>query len=155
MILRPLLAATLAVALAAAPALAVERKPVAAPKKPAVVEKPAPEPEPPPQQPSDGSPPYEAQLTRLSEIMGALAWLRSVCGDSDSAEYRARMAALLDAEATAPERRERLAGAYNRGYHGYETTYRACTPNARMAIARFLDEGGKIAHEISYRFGGS
>lgn len=144
----------LSVLLAATPVLAVDRKPAPAPKKPAVVEKPAPEPEP-PQQPSDGSPPYEAQLTRLSEIMGALSWLRSVCGDADSGEYRARMAALLDAEATAPERRERLAGAYNRGYRGYEVTYRSCTPNARTAIAKFIDEGGKIAHEISYRFGGS
>lgn len=147
------ISALAALALALAPALAVERKPGARTKKPAVAEKKVEEPE--PALPSDGSPPYEPQLTRLSEIMGALAWLRGLCGNGDGVEYRARMAALLDAEANSPERRERLAGAFNRGYRGYETTYRACTPNAQAAIARFVDEGGKIANEISYRYGGS
>lgn len=148
-----LIAPFLALSLAAAPALAVERKPAAPPKKPPVVEKKVEEPG--PAQPSDGSPPYEPQLMRLSEIMGALAWLRGVCGSGDGGEYRARMSALLDAEANSPERRERLAGAFNRGYRGYEATYRACTPNAQAAIVRFVDEGGKIANEISYRYGGS
>jgi uncharacterized protein (TIGR02301 family) len=146
------MARMLSASLVAAPALAVERK--SAPKKPAAAEK-APEAPVSPPPPSDGAPPYEAQLLRLSELMGALSYLRGLCGDGDAAEYRARMAALLEAEAATPERREKLAGAYNTGYRGYQTTYRSCTPNARIVIGRFVDEGGRIAHEISYRFGGS
>lgn len=106
-----------------------------------------------PETPADGAPPYEPQLLRLSEIMGALAYLRDLCGDGDGAEYRARMSGLLDAEGKAPERREKLAGAYNRGYLGYETSYSVCTPNARAAIDRFIAEGGRIARDISYHFG--
>lgn len=136
--------------LAASPALGVERR--AEPKKPAPAEKVE---TPEPAQPSDGSPPYEAQLARLSELMGALTWMRTLCGYPDGADYRARMAALLDAEATAQDRREKLAGAFNRGYAGYRTTYRTCTPNAQLVIVRFVDEGARIAREISYRFGGS
>jgi uncharacterized protein (TIGR02301 family) len=45
-----------------------------------------------------------------------------------------------------------LAGGYNRGYRGYEATYRACTPNARLVITRFLDEGGQIARDIGNRY---
>lgn len=144
-----LLGATLCAGLS----FAAEHK--ASSKKPAPLEKKAPAPEKTVGPQPDTAPPYETQLLRLSEIMGALSYLRGLCGDGDSAEYRARMSALLDAEANAQERREKLAGAYNRGYRGYETTYRSCTPNAQTAITRFLDEGEKIAREISYRFGGS
>ena len=142
------IAGCLAALLSTTAAGAVEQKTRVA--KPA--EKPAPaapaEPAP------DNAPPYEGQLLRLSEIMGALAYLRDLCGQADGGEYRARMAALLDAEANAQERREKLAGAFNRGWRGYETTYRACTPNARTTISRFVEEGGRIARDLSNRYGG-
>ncbi len=99
-------------------------------------------------------PPYEPQLLRLSEILGALAWLREVCGDNDADQWRASMRKLMEAEAQTEPRRERLAGAYNRGFRSYETLYRSCTPNARTIIERFLDEGGKLAGDITGRFGG-
>ncbi|HEY8262312.1 MAG TPA: TIGR02301 family protein [Methylosinus sp.] len=111
---------------------------------------------PPSTQQEDGPPPpYEPQLLRLSEILGALSFLRDLCGEADGEEWRAKMSSLLDAEAKFGQRRSRLTGAFNRGFHGYETTYRSCTPNARSAIARYLDEGGRIAHEIAYRYGAS
>lgn len=141
----------LALALAAPPALAVERRPA----RPPVAEKKEPDRKAAPPEAAPGAPLYENQLLRLSEIMGALAYLRDLCGDGDGAEYRAKMAALLDAEGTAPERREKLAGAYNRGYRGYETTYGQCTANARAAIARFVAEGGRLARDISDRYSGS
>lgn len=99
-------------------------------------------------------PPYEPQLLRLSEILGALSWLREVCGDRDGDQWRASMRALMEAEAQTEARRERLAGAYNRGFRSYETLYRSCTPNAETIIERFLDEGGKLANDVTNRFGG-
>lgn len=105
--------------------------------------------------PEDALPPYEPQLERLAELMGTLAYLRDLCGKGDGAEWRSRMSALLDAEAKTPERRQRLAGAYNRGFHGYEATYRFCTPAAELVIARFLVEGDRLARELSARFGGT
>jgi uncharacterized protein (TIGR02301 family) len=100
-------------------------------------------------------PPYEPQLLRLSEILGALSYLRDVCGARDGEAWRAKMAALLDAEAKTQTRRERLAGAFNRGFRGYEVIYRTCTPNAETVIARYLSEGGRIARDIAYRYGAS
>jgi uncharacterized protein (TIGR02301 family) len=140
---RRLAVCVLGAALASAPAFAVELK-TRGDKSPGG-----------PETPAENAPPYETQLLRLSEIMGALAYLRDLCGDGDGGEYRARMATLLDAEAGAQERREKLAGAYNRGFRGYETTYRVCTPNARATIGRFVEEGGRIARDISYRYGGT
>ena len=56
-----------------------------APAKPAApAEQPAPAPEPPP--------PYEPQLLRLAEIMGALAYLRDLCGGHDGDAFHAKMA---------------------------------------------------------------
>lgn len=122
---------------------AVKGKPPAAAPDPA----PPPPPEPPP-------PPYEPQLMRLAEIMGTLAYLRDLCGEADGADWNLKMKALLETEAKTDTRRERLAGAYNRGFRGYEVIYRACTPAAQSIISRFLDEGGHLAHEITNRFSG-
>lgn len=99
-------------------------------------------------------PPYEAELLRLAEILGTLAYLSDLCGDSDGAEWRNRMASLIAAEGKNETRKEELAGAFNRGFRGYELTYHSCTPAAQVVIARFLDEGGRLAHDITSRYGG-
>jgi uncharacterized protein (TIGR02301 family) len=102
----------------------------------------------------DAPVPYEPSLLRLAEIMGALSYLRDLCGIRDGEDWRAKMSALVEAEGITEARRERLAGAYNRGFRGYETTYRACTDNARVIISRYLDEGSRIARDVTSRFGG-
>ena len=118
---------------------------------PAKVAVPAPPPAPVPEAPP---PPYEPQLLRLAELMGALTYLRDLCREEDGNVWRARMAAIIEAEAASLPRRERLAGAFNKGFHGYQITYRACTPNAGLIITRFIDEGTRLAHEIGNRYGG-
>jgi uncharacterized protein (TIGR02301 family) len=45
------------------------------------------------------------------------------------------------------ERRRQIVARFNRGYRGFEQTYRTCTPAADLAIRRYLDEGAKIARE--------
>ncbi|HEX4767870.1 MAG TPA: TIGR02301 family protein [Lichenihabitans sp.] len=104
---------------------------------------------------ADALPPYEPQLERLAELMGTLAYMSDLCGRKDGEGWRTRMNALLDAEAHTPRRRERLAGAYNRGFTGYEATYRRCTPPAKVVIARSLAEGDSLARELATRFVGN
>ena len=116
----------------------------AAPTKPP---EPPPAPEPPP-------PLYEKELLRLAEIVGSLAFLRNLCATSDAAEWPKRMQALLESEGTTPGRRERLAGAYNRGYRGYALTYRTCTQSATEAMARYLKEGETLSRNLAGRYGG-
>lgn len=116
--------------------------------KPAEKEKEPPAPaEPPPA-------PYDRDLLRLSEVIGALAFLRDLCAAPDAAEWPARMKALMEAEGVTPSRRDRLAGAYNRGYRGYSLTYRVCTPAATEAAARYVAEGERLSHALASRFGG-
>ncbi len=115
----------------------------------------------PPQQQAEPAPavepppaPYEKELLRLAEIMGSLAMLRPLCSAPDASEWSRRMQILLEAEGSTPGRKERLAGAYNKGYQAYALTYRVCTPSAQEASVRFLAEGEQIARNITGRYGG-
>jgi uncharacterized protein (TIGR02301 family) len=99
-----------------------------------------------------GSAPYETEMQRLSEILGALHYLRDVCGAKEGQTWRNEMQALVDAEAPSGERRERMIASFNRGYRGFQQTYRTCTPAADVAIRRYLEEGSKIARDITARY---
>lgn len=116
-------------------------KPPAA--KPA--EQPAPEP---------SGPPYEPQLLQLAEIMGSLAYLRTLCGGKEAQDWRARMTALIEAEGRTPERRDRLAAAFNRGFRAYSLTHRSCTDGSREASARLAGEGEALSRALAGRYGG-
>lgn len=109
----------------------------------------------PPPGAGDGLPPYEPQLERLAERLGTLALLRGLCGDGDAAEYRTRMAALIEAEAQSDLRRARLAGAFNRGLRGYAASYRGCTASARLVIARALADADRLTRDLASRYGGT
>lgn len=97
--------------------------------------------------------PYDAQLARLSEILGSIHYLRSLCGEEDG-DWRQSMQELLDAEtASEPRRRERLTAAFNRGYRSFASVHASCTDSARTAEERYRNEGATLAAEIAARFG--
>jgi uncharacterized protein (TIGR02301 family) len=100
-----------------------------------------------------GRAPYETEIMRLAEILGALHYLRDLCGAREGQMWRTEMQALLDAEAPSGERRDRLTASFNRGYRGFQQTYRTCTPAADLVIRRYLEEGSKIARDITARYG--
>ena len=106
-----------------------------------------------PGQAIEGAPaPYDGDLQRLAEILGALHYLRGICGANEGQKWRNEMQALLDAEAPSGDRRNRLQVRFNRGYRGFQQTYRTCTPAADLVIRRYLDEGAKISREITARY---
>ncbi|MGO9743261.1 MAG: TIGR02301 family protein [Roseiarcus sp.] len=104
--------------------------------------------------PAMTAPPYDPQLMRLAELLGALSYLRDLCGAGDGAAFRDKMSTLIDAEAHSQERKDLFAGAFNRGFSDYELTYRRCTSSARQTIVDYLDESARIAREVATRYGG-
>ena len=96
--------------------------------------------------------PFQADLERLSEILGALHYLRTICGANEGQKWRNEMQALIDAEAPNGDRRARMIANFNRGYHSFQQTYRSCTPAADLAIRRYLEEGAKIARDVTARY---
>lgn len=97
--------------------------------------------------------PYDGNLQRLAEIMGALHYLRALCGAKDGQKWRTEVQALIDAEAPTGERRARMIASFNRGYRGFQQSYRTCTPAADLVIRRYLEEGSRIAREVTARYG--
>lgn len=97
-------------------------------------------------------PVYDDQLLRLSEILGALSFLRPLCGEKDGTGWRDEMNALLAAEHPSAERRSRLVGRFNHGFETYNAVYRSCTPSARLAISRYLAEGKALSSDVRSRY---
>jgi uncharacterized protein (TIGR02301 family) len=120
----------------------------------AATTKPSPSPTPSPAPTRPEAAPYEADLLRLAELMGALTYLRDLCHDGDGQKFRDSLARLIEADTRAAEAKEQMAGAFNRGLEGYRLTYRLCTSNARAAIDAYLDETQRIAKDIAARYGG-
>lgn len=109
------------------------------PATPAVEEKPA---------------PYDERLERLSEIVGAVHYLRNLCVDKPEDGWRASMQKLIELEAAnEPKRQEKLTAAFNRGYRSFAAIYTACTESAVVAEERYRNEGATLATEITARFG--
>ncbi len=96
--------------------------------------------------------PFDHDLQRLAEILGALHYLRAVCGAHEGQKWRNEMQSLVDAEAPDGDRRKKIIASFNRGYRGFQQTYRTCTPAADLAIRRYLEEGAKISREITARY---
>lgn len=156
-LLRILINLSLALCLAAGPASAQWQFPFQsapqpqAPPRPRVQAPPKAQPQPdaPPQAMST---PYDHDLQRLSEILGALHFLRGICGANEGQKWRNEAQALIDAEAPAGGRHDQMVQSFNRGYRGFQQSYRSCTPAAGVVIQRYLEEGAHIAREITARY---
>ena len=105
------------------------------------------------QAPAQNTPaPYDRDLQRLSEILGALHFLRAICGSNEGQKWRNEAQTLIETEAPAGERRDLMIASFNRGYRAFQQSYRTCTPAADFVIRRYLVEGAKIAREITARY---
>ncbi|MEM1371588.1 MAG: TIGR02301 family protein [Pseudomonadota bacterium] len=95
--------------------------------------------------------PYDQDLLRISEILGAIHYLRELCGSNDGQLWRDQMNELLQAEGSSALRRARLTRRFNQGYRSYSRTYNACTSSAQTAVERFMSEGLALTQEVLKR----
>ncbi len=93
--------------------------------------------------------PYDNKLMRLAEILGAVHYLRELCGAQEGQVWRDQMKDILRNEGTTAVRRAKLVNAFNDGYRGYRRTYRTCTQSATLATTRFSSEGASIAASLA------
>ncbi|HEX2449103.1 MAG TPA: TIGR02301 family protein [Methyloceanibacter sp.] len=93
--------------------------------------------------------PYDNKLMRLAEILGAVHYLRELCGAQEGQVWRDQMKEILRNEGTTAVRRAKLVNAFNDGYRGYRRTYRTCTQSATLATTRFSTEGASIAASLA------
>ena len=76
----------------------------------------------------------------------------AICGANEGAKWRNEMQALIDAETPSGERRARMIASFNRGYNGFQQTYRTCTPAANRRDPRYIEEGSKISRDLTARY---
>lgn len=93
--------------------------------------------------------PYDNKLMKLAEILGAVHYLRELCGADEGQLWRDQMEEILKNEGTTAVRRAKLVNSFNDGYRGYRRTYRTCTQSARLATRRFSTEGAQIAASLA------
>lgn len=93
--------------------------------------------------------PYDDKLMRLAEILGAVHYLRELCGAEEGQLWRDQMTEILRNEGTTAVRRAKLVNKFNDGYRGYRRTYRTCTQSATLASRRFSTEGAQIASSLA------
>ncbi len=136
-------AAAFLIALPSAAQQRPQRAPQAAPAQP------APQPEP-PELPLA----YEPQLLQLAETLGILAYMTDLCGEQGADLWRQRAEQIIEAEGGSRARRERLAGAYNRGFAGHQVAHRRCGERSRIVIDLSIRDARRISHDIANRFGG-
>lgn len=97
-------------------------------------------------------PPYQAEMERLSEILGSLYFLNPLCKPSANSDWRGEMADLITLDEPDDDRKQRLTGAFNSGYEAYARLYRVCTVSAEQAMSRLLIEAEKTARDIHSRY---
>jgi len=106
------------------------------------------------------APPYEGQLLKLSELMGTVAFLADLCPDLHDPDqngemWRQKAKGLLDAESNNDTLKALLAGAYNRGYAGYEVNYHLCTDTARLSFKHALAAINSISRTLTRKYSGN
>ena len=97
--------------------------------------------------------PYDDKLLRLSEILGSVHYLRTLCGAKEDNKWRDTMSAILAAEAPGPNRRARLIAHFNRGHRTFSGSYSTCTASALLASERYMEEGATLSKQITQRYG--
>lgn len=98
-------------------------------------------------------PAYENLLLRLAESLGALHYLRNLCGAEEGQTWREEMERLILAEEPSEQRKAQLIANFNRGFRGYSEIYRECTQPAVEAANQFLQQATRLTAQIPNRFG--
>lgn len=96
-------------------------------------------------------PPYQSDMQRVLEIMGSIYFLAPLCGYSGT-NWRQSAADLIALDEPDDDRRQRLIGAFNVGYEAYARLYRFCSPAARMAVKKLLDDAASETRELHSHF---
>lgn len=98
-------------------------------------------------------PAYTSQMLRLAEILGAVHYLRNLCGADEGMLWRDQMENIVKNEDPTPQRKAEIIGRFNRGFRTYQEIHRVCSPTAVEAVNLYMRQGKRLAGEIPGRFG--
>jgi uncharacterized protein (TIGR02301 family) len=91
----------------------------------------------------------EARLMQLSQILGALHYVRKLCAPSDGDFWRDRMMEMIRLEKPSVAEREQLIQQFNVGYDDATSRFPTCTADARSFASDTAKQGEKVALGIA------
>ncbi|MEN2495260.1 MAG: hypothetical protein TECD_01181 [Hyphomicrobiaceae bacterium hypho_1] len=91
---------------------------------------------------------YDQKLYRLSELLGAIHYLRELCASNDGQKWRRNMQELINAEGTSSNRKEIMSHQFNRGYRSLSKIYPHCTNQAKKTINDFIKDSIKTTDDL-------
>lgn len=92
---------------------------------------------------------YNADLIRLSELLGAIHYLRELCNAQDGQLWRNKMAELMETESPEEDQRQLMVSHFNISYHRYRNAYSRCTDQAAQDVNGFIAEGEDLTGRLS------
>ena len=82
----------------------------------------------------------------LSNNLGQLHYLRTLCFSNDDQKWRVIAASMMDIEAPKDDaRRKQLIRAFNAGYYAQKERYRKCDTNVAVDVAALAENGRHLA----------
>ena len=96
-------------------------------------------------------PPYQPQMERLVNILGALYFLQPLCEISRN-NWLDEAKELIALEKATKDREQRLYGSFNEGYQSFARIYTNCTPAAKNIMMLYLSEGKTLSKYIHTKF---
>ena len=82
---------------------------------------------------------------RLSEVLGAVHYLRELCGANEGQAWRDRMRDLIETDKGSALRRVKLTKSFNQGYRSFRRTYQSCSAPAQATLTKFVAEGMELS----------
>jgi uncharacterized protein (TIGR02301 family) len=92
---------------------------------------------------------YQSRLLRLSEILGALHFVRAQCEPAEDVRWRDRMQELIRLERPSTEQRNAMVVKFNDGYGDAKSRFSVCTDAARVYAANIAGEGETISRTLA------
>lgn len=98
---------------------------------------------------------YLGRLLRLSEILGNLHSVRTLCEPSGDTHWRDRMMELIRLERPSTDQRNAMIEQFNTGYAAANAKFSACTDAARAYAATLAREGQSISQRLAQSVDGA
>jgi uncharacterized protein (TIGR02301 family) len=90
----------------------------------------------------------QQRLLRLSELLGELHYVRSLCEPNDPGFWRDRMNEMIRLEKPPIQQRNNMINQFNAGYTSASYRFTACTAQAKSYASTAAREGQSIAQQL-------
>ena len=91
------------------------------------------------------------EMMRLAEVLGAVHYLRPLCGSHEGQKWRNQMIRMLDSVPTSGDEKQVLISHFNIFYYRYRDAYPHCTRHAVKDANRLVSEGQRLAEALARR----